>query len=237
MNTQITGGFMKSLMILALMFATTPAQAFDLEDYATTYRATRDAYLKALNEYGIASRVMATNITLTGQLTPHNADTVRAADGLNSCSGIKESKDLRSKAKVIPEFTDLLKDPRVLKVQAAQGTQQQLDDLVADMNSYYDQFSTSAFDDITVLNTNPSFTSDVMWMYKTQFDLEDYATTYRATRDAFLKSLNELTLATGPYDAAKAAYAVAVRDYYNYDGCADAGMDDSMEEVLATIEL
>jgi hypothetical protein len=31
------------------------------------------------------------------------------------------------------------------------------------------------------------------------FDLEDYATTYRATRDAYLKAANELKLATGPY--------------------------------------
>ena len=29
------------------------------------------------------------------------------------------------------------------------------------------------------------------------FDLEDYATTYRATRDAYLKAANELKLATG----------------------------------------
>ena len=30
------------------------------------------------------------------------------------------------------------------------------------------------------------------------FDLEDYAGTYRETRDAYLKAANELKLATGP---------------------------------------
>lgn len=35
--------------------ASGPARAFDLEDYATTYRATRDAYLKAANELKIAT--------------------------------------------------------------------------------------------------------------------------------------------------------------------------------------
>ena len=30
------------------------ALLFDLEDYATTYRATRDAYLKAANELKLA---------------------------------------------------------------------------------------------------------------------------------------------------------------------------------------
>ena len=34
-------------------------------------------------------------------------------------------------------------------------------------------------------------------MFALLFDLEDYATTYRATRDAYLKAANELKLATG----------------------------------------
>lgn len=37
------------------------------------------------------------------------------------------------------------------------------------------------------------------------FDLEDYATTYRASRDAYLKAANELKLATGPFKAARDA--------------------------------
>jgi len=37
-------------------------------------------------------------------------------------------------------------------------------------------------------------------MFALLFDLEDYATTYRATRDAYLKAANELKLATGPYN-------------------------------------
>ena len=45
------------------------------------------------------------------------------------------------------------------------------------------------------------------------FDLEDYATTYRATRDAYLKAANELKLATGPYKAARNAYVAATATY------------------------
>tara|TARA_B110001450_G_scaffold253347_1_gene276637 strand:+ start:457 stop:873 length:417 start_codon:yes stop_codon:yes gene_type:complete len=45
------------------------------------------------------------------------------------------------------------------------------------------------------------------------FDLEDYATTYRATRDAYLKALNEFKLATGPYHAARDAYVSASQAY------------------------
>lgn len=34
------------------------------------------------------------------------------------------------------------------------------------------------------------------------FDLEDYATTYRATRDAYKRAGNDQQLATGPFKAA-----------------------------------
>ena len=40
-----------------------------------------------------------------------------------------------------------------------------------------------------------------------------YATTYRATRDAYLKAANELKLATGPYKAARDAYVAATATY------------------------
>jgi hypothetical protein len=42
---------------------------------------------------------------------------------------------------------------------------------------------------------------------------QDYATTYRATRDAYLKAANELKLATGPYKAARDAYVAATATY------------------------
>ena len=45
------------------------------------------------------------------------------------------------------------------------------------------------------------------------FDLADYATTYRATRDAYLKALNELKLATSPYKAAQKSFYNAQKTY------------------------
>ena len=50
-------------------------------------------------------------------------------------------------------------------------------------------------------------------MFQQLFDLEDYAGTYRATRDAYLKAANELKLATGPYKAARDAYVAATATY------------------------
>ena len=45
------------------------------------------------------------------------------------------------------------------------------------------------------------------------FDLEAYATTYRETRDAYLKAANELKLATGPYKSARDSYVQATGSY------------------------
>jgi hypothetical protein len=52
-------------------------------------------------------------------------------------------------------------------------------------------------------------------MFALLFDLEDYATTYRATRDAYLKAANEP--ATGPYKTARDAYFAATATYTNYE--------------------
>eukprot|EP00211_Chloroparvula_japonica_P012198 CAMPEP_0119119970 /NCGR_PEP_ID=MMETSP1310-20130426/1228_1 /TAXON_ID=464262 /ORGANISM="Genus nov. species nov., Strain RCC2339" /LENGTH=143 /DNA_ID=CAMNT_0007109429 /DNA_START=112 /DNA_END=543 /DNA_ORIENTATION=- len=45
------------------------------------------------------------------------------------------------------------------------------------------------------------------------FDLEDYAVTYRQTRDAYLKAANAVPLARGPFDSGKDAYIHAVLTY------------------------
>lgn len=60
------------------------------------------------------------------------------------------------------------------------------------------------------------------------FDLEDYATTYRATRDAYLKAANEMKLATGPYKSARNAYKNAAQQYIKELGSGNPAMDQSV---------
>ena len=58
------------------------ASAFDLEDYATTYRATRDAYLKAGNERKLAQGPQSSaakawiDVEMTEQLSKGNTEAV-----------------------------------------------------------------------------------------------------------------------------------------------------------------
>ena len=47
-----------NLLLLTLLMIPQSSYGFDLENYATTYRATRDAYLKAVNELALAKTPM-----------------------------------------------------------------------------------------------------------------------------------------------------------------------------------
>jgi hypothetical protein len=47
------------------------------------------------------------------------------------------------------------------------------------------------------------------------FDLEDYATRYTTCRDSYLKSSNELYLATGPYKSSRDAIVCMSLAYIN----------------------
>ena len=60
------------------------------------------------------------------------------------------------------------------------------------------------------------------------FDLEDYATTYRNTRDAYLKAANELQLASGPYKSARNTYQQAAFGYIGSLGNGKEELDQSL---------
>ena len=227
---------MKKIIYLMLTLVSLPSYAFDVGDYKTTYDANKDAYVKALNQYALSQHDIAVIVKLMGGrlISESLLDLMTFGSKGNSCSDLRESQTARSRTKVVPEITALLSDPMVQKVQAAYGNQSSIDDVLADVDSYYDQFDESVITQVSVLTERSPYADEANWfVYQPQFDLEDYATTFRSSRDRFLKAKNELDLATGPYDAAKTAYIEAVRSYLNYDNCADFGVDDSLEEVLA----
>ena len=65
----------------------------------------------------------------------------------------------------------------------------------------------------TVADAPVRFVCGLLSMLSKLFDLEDYAGTYRETRNAYLKAANQLKLATGPYKAARDAYVAATATY------------------------
>ena len=169
---------MKHFLKFALLAFVYTASAFDLEDYATTYRATRDAYLKAANELKLATgpykaardAYVAATATYTKSL--YERRRLGEADGVDA----KHLKILQS---------------AYWNAASSESAGQTAESIVKFMGSF---------------NNQPS-------KGRKLFDLEDYASTYRATRDAYLKAANELKLATGPYKAARDAYVAATATY------------------------
>lgn len=90
---------LKNLNIICAIFILTLSQAalaFDLEDYATTYRATRDAYLKAGNERKLAHGPWSSaakawiDVEMSEQLSKGNTEAVellmKLKKKMESCS-------------------------------------------------------------------------------------------------------------------------------------------------------
>jgi len=256
---------MKSkLLILILGMASVQSYGFDLEDYATTYRATRDAYVKAANELALAEGPfrLATSVMLKME-----EGCFRMKDNhFENYQGLKDgtcAKDgqlpyqnggpkLASNAVKVGDKLALLINSLPVTVSAPNYGWSGENSVSVRYGAWRDQeakaFSESktyAIEEIpgcvpTNLTMNRAFKkavidaaaasdNDVLAYFrlsdrsstdlKGQFDINDYVTTYRATRDAFLKATNELQLAIGPYMAAKEAYQSASAVYTMYERC------------------
>ena len=60
------------------------------------------------------------------------------------------------------------------------------------------------------------------------FDLAEYATTYRATRDAYLKAANEVQHAAGPFKSARDSYRQVATEYIQSLGNGKEELDQSL---------
>ena len=226
---------MNKLMILVLAMYSVPSYAFDLEDYATTYRATRDAYVKAYNDLLIAQQALTPVAKQYSAFQAPMFSFAHTSTKTDSCEGLKAAKDARSNKNILSELQGLLNDPEIISMTSTNGGRQTaLDNYLNSVASYFSRLKPSIHDGTNVLREIPQYSVDSNVLYQVQFDPEDFATAFRARRDAYLKSVNELRLAMGPYHAAKLAYQRAVQTYWNYADCADnAGLYPGVEETLA----
>jgi hypothetical protein len=234
MKVLYRGAFMNKLMILILAMYAAPSYAFDLEDYATTFRATRDAYVKAYNELVIAQLSFTPITRQFRAIQPPMVTFANTLTKTDSCGGLKEAKDARSNLNNLTELEALLNDPQITSMTATRDARQTtLDNYLTSVGVYYSRLKPAIHDDTNILREIPQHEVDSLVLYQAQFDREDFATTFRARRDVYLKSLNEFRLAMGPYDAAKMAYQRAYQTYWNLADCADnAGLFPNVEETL-----
>ena len=232
---------MKKITLLLLAIISTNSYSFDLEDYATTYQATQDAYNKAYNEKRLAEdtyfKVLKTH---KGIIPMPTAGMAISGLELNTCAHLADCKAARAQSVVEPKVAVYTADSKVRTILTEKGA----DQLKSDISAYYtmlDPTINSAkailFEETTEFyGIDMGQEIDFSWNLKLT-DLEDRGVEFRAARDAYLKANNELKLATSPMEAAKAAYAAAVKNYLNYYNCADFGPGKTVEKMIEDKDL
>jgi hypothetical protein len=222
-----TTSWLLALFGAAISLATpTPANAFDLEDYATTMRATRDAMLKAINEMRLAGgyyhimldqgRRYGIDVHEEQWLIPDSvaSGSCETPPGFAFASNFTGPEHGHALANFIRQMGDIL-SPELWDL--AVGNQEA-------MNSWFRHQRDQAMKaqvEIMLATWIPTVTpAESTCIDRVYFsDLEDLQTTLRAVRDAYIKAGNELALSIPPYKAAVAAYRAATDVYVQGVSC------------------
>jgi hypothetical protein len=229
---------MKKITLLVLALASTTAYSFDLEDFGTTYKATRDAYTKAYNEKRLAeSAIIAVMIAHKGSIPMPIAGMMKNGLDILPCAHLADCKAARAQSVVLPKVSSHIADANVRKLLGAS----EADQLRSDIETYYSKLDAT-------INSNKSVLFEEITDFKgvdyaNDLDLSNTSTErttevtdkgmeFRAARDAYLKARNELKLATSPYHAAKAAYAAAAKSYIDHFNCSEFGPGKSIETMI-----
>jgi len=232
-----------NLLVLTMSLFSVQSYGFDLEDYATTYRATRDAYFKAQNEirlakdpmdemnamlhrledacyrpnWGTADRFVNFDGIMTGACNADGALPHRTG-GPKLTDGTQKFGDQMATLVELSPVTSLF--PTFSTENAAGNYRARRDAVMKASNEAF----LSKYQSPMILETIPNCKvkdqslRDYITANWSGWN-DDFFTTYRAVRDAFLKAANEVQLATSPYVAAQKAYEAAVTVYNMVNDC------------------
>ncbi len=226
---------MIQMLVLVLGLGFQSSHGFDLEDYASTMRATRDALLKANKELRISENDLISIINANPRLPMRISTHSKIGSGIGCCCYQKDCSVVNTKENQLKLFDSTVKNGSKLKNVELAFTEglyrvDVVDKLREEIVNYHnridpnilasqetlltDQPSTALFDqEINDQVINNGFSQPFganAWDKMEQF---------RALRDSYMKSLNEVKLAKPPFLAARAAYAEAFRHYYNNSNC------------------
>ena len=217
---------MKSLAVLILFTtASFSAYSFDLEDYAGTFRATRDAYIKASYELELAIPVVENR----KQLLEDSCYTISGADfanlkGLRSGSCAADGKSAyssggvyRSGVSLGDQVSDLINmTPSFVKLPSITDLIQWSDLHVNAQGVNNDLWKAdpgSAGIKITKVKCSPKN------KYINDENSADMILYFKDSYDAYRKAARDLQLAIGPFKAAQEAYTAATTVYTMGIGC------------------
>jgi hypothetical protein len=218
-----------TLSLVGALVADKPASAFDLEDYATTMRATRDAMLKALNEARLAhvaymdflvlGRTYGVDVHEEVWLYPESltSGSCTTPPGFAFATNFTGPAYGHALANFIREMADVL-PPSVWD--RVFGNSEIANSWFRSQRDVYLKSNNESMLASNLPTIDPTKNLCVDRSY--QYDIEDLLTTLRAGRDAYLKAGNELALSIPPYKAALAAYRAATDVYTKHTACDSA---------------
>ncbi len=211
---------------LALALTSPAAKAFDLEDYATTMRATRDAMFKAINELRLAwghyhivldhGRRYGIDVHEENWLIPDSvaSGSCEMPEGYGFGTNFTGPEYGHAMGNFIRQMADIL-PPELWTL--AVGDQEDKDTWYRAQRDKYLKEYNELLLATWIPTVTPANSTCVDRVYFS--DIEDLQTTLRAVRDAFLKAGNELALSIPPYKAAIAAYHAATDVYVRGASC------------------
>ena len=216
---KLRGKTLAVMTALCLGALSSPAHAFDLEDYATTYRATRDAALKAANELGLSLNPFQMALSAVIQVAKRDHQILPDTHlfypyNQKQLSGSCDNTTLGAPGDLAQGIEWLIQAAGALGVDSLGSVLREVnDDGVMGSSDLpfmqeFRQWREAEFK--TWAQAGAAQSSNV------PYNDSDFMTTLRATRDAMLKAFNEWTLAVGPYKAARDAYVAGTATYTRY---------------------
>ncbi len=225
--------------IISLLFIYSNVYGFDLRDYDATYRATADAYRKAMIDFEKAEKEYYQLYNFSKQKIPMIATTeLRIGEAIKVC--LESTEELCAKMRT-KEFATNVMENSFNSIMASEfASPATLADFTNTLDRYYVRSNTNSSVDhslgqiavyqnyepikegvrMCTYGINDMDSQDPAYANPADY-VEDLYTVYRMKRDAYIKATGEVNLARGPYEAAKAAFAQALETYLKNVDCAN----------------
>ena len=216
---------MKSLTFVALLMSLSlNAYSFDLEDYATTFRATRDAYTKQSNELEMALPVVLNRKQLledscykiTG-IDLANLQGLRSgsclADGATASSSVSLGQKISDLINMTPAFVTLPNFSNIIQLgsQPVNASQVNMDFWGFDINTWSLAPATITIEKDASCTPKNTLVNDS--------NIDDMKNSFISAYESFRLQAFWVQRSIGPYKAAHDAYVAATTVYTMGIGC------------------
>jgi hypothetical protein len=240
MNNLSSKTIFKSLLII-LSLGIQYSYGFDVEDYHTTYRGTRDALVHGKKNLRLAELSLIGLIKANPKLPMRISTFSKMGTEIGCCCYQKNCAVINTKANQLALFDKTVSNGKKLKnfeylaSENSYGQEGYSADLIKrlrnEIEDYHDRLDPNILaSQQTLLEDQPSsslYDEEIRQSVENMGFSSPFGSSaaekmaqFRDYKDTYLRSLQEVKMGNPAYLAAKAAFAEAVRHYYNNSNCA-----------------